>query len=88
MPDDLEEDVLEGLPDVEDVWRLGESPQNLVEDVVEEGVLSVPENVLDRVLDFQVLLFEFEDEIHLILIPAATQVDELLQGYFPIMDGQ
>ena len=88
MSDDLEEDVLEGLLDVEDVWRVGESPQTLVEDVVEEGVLGVPENVLARVLDLQVLLFEFEDGLHLILIPITTQVDELPQGYFPTMDGK
>ena len=67
---------------------MGEPPQTLVEDVVEEGVLGVPENVLAWVLDPQVLLFEFEDGLHLIFIPTATQVNKLLQGHFPIMDGQ
>ena len=52
----------------------------------EEGVFCVPEDIISGVLDLQVLFLELLDFISLIFVPAATQVNELLEGNFPIMD--
>ena len=88
MPNHLEEDVLERLPDVEDVGGSGESPQTLVEDVVEEGVLGVPENVLAAIPDLEIFPLELFNVFLLVPVPATAQVHKLLEGCFPVMDGK
>ena len=88
LPDHLEEDVLERLSDVEDVRRFSESPQALVDDVEEEGVLGVPKNILASVLDPQVFFLKLLDFLSLVFVFRATEVHELLEGYFPVVDGK